>query len=250
MNLIYKKLLLFFCLVFVCLLGSSARTYALPSNGEKSNIIENKIDKTSLTSKYNWQRDLNEDKAYVEKNKIDRCTSSFDENLHYGYIYLGDSRTVGYDYYFDISEKEDTFVVAKSSMGFNWFVNTAEKEIKDIMGANSEIDKWIIISALGINDLGNSSNYIQEYNRLLLNEWETVDLYIMSVNPVEYHDYITNSDIEQFNNLIKEAGFNYIDTYTSLCSMGYGTVDGIHYDMSTYNKIKKILDIAFENIGY
>ena len=70
------------------------------------------------------------------------------------------------------------------------------------------------------------------------------DLYIVSVNPVEYHKYITNDMISSFNKEISMIpNTHYIDTYSCLMNGGFSTVDGLHYTKDTYKKIYNLINM-------
>ena len=91
----------------------------------------------------------------------------------------------------------------------------------------------------GINDLGNLEQYRLDYQRI--KELYDCKLIITSVNPVEYHNTITNDMINDFNEQIKGAGDMYIDTYIELQNQGFSTIDGIHFTNETYQMINAIL---------
>lgn len=151
-----------------------------------------------------------------------------------GYIYVGDSRFVGMNSVCSIDSEDNTFVVAEISQGYSWLVSSAIYEIDSIVSSNKDITKWNIVIGLGVNDLGNISNYLEEYKRLS----DNYTLFVVSVNPIEYHNYITNSNITKFNNELKTLdNIVYIDTYSDLISKGFSTKDGIHYTDSTYENI-------------
>lgn len=247
---IYKGLFAFVLMLSISLIKPTGVS-AFPLEGQK--MTSQQTQKlTSKTSLYLWQNDIDNIKATIEKKNVPtaRCANIesdavVPDNYIYGYIYLGDSRFVGMDSSCGISEKNNTFVVAKTSMGYNWLRETAEDEIKNIMSENPDITKWVIISGLGVNDLGNAKNYISEYERLLSSDWANCDFYFLTVNPVEYHSYITNEDIESFNTSVEDAGFKTIDSYSVLNQIGYSTLDGVHYDNTTYEKISNIIFYIF-----
>ena len=160
--------------------------------------------------------------------------NNIEENT--GYIFLGDSRFVGMDMYMNITN-EKTFLVAKVSMGYDWLVSDAYNQILEIKANNSNISKWKIITNLGVNDIGNLSKYIDFYSTHFSNE----ELEIVSINPIEYNEWITNDSIINFNSKLQlftsENNIKYIDSYNYLIENGYSTVDGIHFNKDTYNKI-------------
>jgi UDP-3-O-[3-hydroxymyristoyl] glucosamine N-acyltransferase len=52
------------------------------------------------------------------------------------YVYIGDSRTVGLNKAVNLSDMDDTFVVAKSGVGYNWFMKTGSEELYEIREDN------------------------------------------------------------------------------------------------------------------
>lgn len=150
-------------------------------------------------------------------------------------IFIGDSRFVGMGDSLEPSANEE--YIAKVGQGYNYL----SKEAYDI--AKRDLDnnyRYKIVIGLGINDLGNIDKYIEFYNNININ----AEVYIVSVNPIAYHNVISNNSIELFNNRIKKEvlGVKYIDTYNYLMKTGYRTTDGLHYTADTYKKIKDYID--------
>lgn len=169
-----------------------------------------------------------------------------------GFIFTGDSRIRRLNLTVDLKSKKDTFVVCKSGMGYKWFVSRGLPQINNIMKSKKSIDKWVIVSGWGVNDLWNRNTYINRYKSLLKNEWKGVDLYLMSVNPVDGAMLSKYGGISSFNSGIRyyvdnsSAGIKYIDTSRVMKSKGFGTVDGLHYTESTnrliYNTVRGVLN--------
>lgn len=169
-----------------------------------------------------------------------------------GFIFTGDSRIRRLNLTVDLKSKKDTFVVCKSGMGYNWFVSQGLPQINNIMKSKKSIDKWVIVSGWGVNDLWNRNTYINRYKSLLKNEWKGVDLYLMSVNPVDGAMLSKYGGISSFNSGIRyyvdnsSAEIKYIDTSRVMKSKGFGTVDGLHYTESTnrliYNTVRGVLN--------
>ena len=167
-----------------------------------------------------------------------------------GYIYLGDSRFVGMNSYIHIDEMENTYVVAKVGKGLSWLRNSAVGKIEEIMGSNADIDNWVILTGLGINDYWNVMKYIDYYDTM-----DDVQLILVSVNPVEKdkcdahgYDYSKLSEgVTSFNAKLMETDYQYIDVYTAMMDEGFSTVDGVHYKEETYqfiyDTIKLYLDM-------
>ncbi len=153
-----------------------------------------------------------------------------------GRIFIGDSRFVGMDNAVHLMDEPDQFLVAKTSQGYNWFVNTALGEINDIRVTYADdFEQWQYIICLGINDLRNIDNYMAKYYELAQDG--TVEIVLVSVNPVSSPSAISNGDVEAFNAKLQDSPFHYIDTYTVLQTEGFYAGDGVHYDDATYERI-------------
>lgn len=153
-------------------------------------------------------------------------------------IYMGDSRIVGM--MSSITNKSITYI-AQSGAGYSWLVDSAIPEL-----ANKIEGKKFIVLAFGVNDLGNAANYLTKYQELK-DTYPNVNIYIMSVNPVDEakeaeNGYtVTNESIENFNETMKNSfGENYIDVYAQIKD-NFETEDGVHYTTETYKKIHEIV---------
>lgn len=162
-------------------------------------------------------------------------TAAEAENL---LIYMGDSRIVGM--MSSITNKSITYI-AQSGAGYSWLVDSAIPEL-----ANKIEGKKFIVLAFGVNDLGNAANYLTKYQELK-DTYPNVNIYIMSVNPVDEskeaeNGYtVTNESIENFNETMKNSfGENYIDVYAQIKD-NFETEDGVHYTTETYKKIHEIV---------
>lgn len=163
-------------------------------------------------------------------------------------VYIGDSRTTGMDEVVNLSEKDDTFVVAKSGMGYNWFMKTGSEELEKIRESN-DYTNWIYVFNLGVNDLKNVDNY-KNLMRWLQHE-STV--YFVSINPTDDSvGGIQCADIEEFNSEIYSVvGIdNYINSYDYLMKVnGFNfdkRQDGMHYDDETYTKLYEFIDMSIK----
>ena len=173
-------------------------------------------------------------------------TTSTQADDYTGTMWIGDSRFVGMDKAVDITSTDRNFLVAKIGQGLPWFKNTALTSVKKIRSKNSALKTWRYVICLGVNDLKDIDNYIEEYKTLTAED-SKIELILVSVNPVKDYPSISNSQIEAFNEKLKDAcdenGWYYIDTYTTLMDQGYKTTDGLHYDNDTYKTIYQgILD--------
>ena len=164
-----------------------------------------------------------------------------DLNRHY--IFVGDSRYVGMKKY---SQSNDTFI-AKNGEGYAFL-------IENLTLIQNSVDKdSVLIIGLGVNDYArNYKNYIQIVSELSISL--QCPVYYMLINPVDeekemqYGYTVYNEQIDKYNKLMQEGFDNsvrIIDTNSYLKSSGYNTVDGLHYDDSTY---KKIYDYIKSNV--
>lgn len=161
-------------------------------------------------------------------------TGSVDAEVNTGYIFLGDSRTVGMDMAVDIGEDDSMFVVAKVGEGYKWMVDKGLPEVCDIIEEHPEYGEWVLITNLGVNDLCNKQKYADAYEQLS----ELFDVYCVSVNPCKGSYSNLNSKIDSFNETISKLDcVTYIDTCSSLRKDGFSSKDGLHYGKSTYRKI-------------
>ena len=140
------------------------------------------------------------------------------------------------------NDKDRQWLIAKVGQGLGWFQDSALSSVQKIRDKNTAISKWRYVIGLGVNDLKNINNYIDEYKDLTESD-DQIELILLSVNPVDDgNSYgISNADIKSFNKKLKEAcdenGWAYIDTYSQLVEDGYSTVDGLHYENATYLKV-------------
>lgn len=163
----------------------------------------------------------------------------YEKSERIGIIYTGDSRIRRLNLTINMKGMKDTWVVCKSGMGYNWFVSEGIPRIDRLMKEKKYIDKWVIVSGWGVNDLWNSGTYINKYTSLMKGRWSKCELWLMSVNPVDGAMKSKYGAIPSFNSRIKayanEAAGNvyYIDTNRVMLSKGFSTIDGLHYTEST-----------------
>ena len=180
---------------------------------------------------------------FYEESTVSRFIENNENNYKTGYIFIGDSRFIGMDDVCNISETDNKFVIAKVSEGYDFLINTALPEAERITQSNNDITNWKYIICLGVNDLYNLDKYINTYNDLS----NTIDLIVISVNPIEYHNNISNEAIEEFNSKLENIeGIQYVDSYSILLNNGFNTTDGIHYTDRTYELIYNIINNAIK----
>ena len=139
--------------------------------------------------------------------------------------------------------------IAEIGMGYSWFKNTAQNEIKSKLDSNANQN---VIINMGTNDLTSSniaSSYVSLY-KSLSNTYKDSNFIILSVTPIEdsknsAYTSINNNLVIDFNKKLKEeldknssnSRLKYCNIYEKLEKNGYSTTDGIHYDNDTYKKI-------------
>lgn len=177
-----------------------------------------------------------------------------------GYIYTGDSRIRRLNLTINMKGMKDNWVVCKSGMGYNWFVREGLPEIDRIMKEKTYIDKWVIISGWGVNDLWNAGTYINKYTSLMKGKWKDCDLKLMSVNPVNGSKKAKYGGIDSFNVKLKryteqsDGRIEYIDTNSVMKKKGFSTIDGLHYSETTnkliYSTVRQFLDEEYTAVNY
>lgn len=152
-------------------------------------------------------------------------------------ILVGDSRFVG----MQASVSGSGIYIAESGQGYDWLISTADAQIKAQLAAAPAAK---VVFNLGVNDTDNVKKYIAYYKQLI-SEYPQASFYILSVNPMEEKKgswYCTNKLIWRFNAAMKKAlPSYYLDSYEELKSVGYETVDGLHYTTGTYQKIYRFI---------
>ena len=146
----------------------------------------------------------------------------------------------------DETTSDGDSVLGVGGDGYNWLKDhTAEIEAK-------LTDGCALVVNMGVNGAPYFHSEIAEWCNKEAKKYKDkgVKVYFMSVNPVndtlmaEYDYIIRNADVISFNNAIKKelVGVTYLDTYSfikdDILGEGNGTVDGLHYYPSVYNKIK------------
>ena len=149
-----------------------------------------------------------------------------------GYLFVGDSRTVGLDEAVDgISS------IAK--------VGAKVTYLQSVLGDVTKTRGKNVIFNFGVNDLGNISKYISVYKSLPKEFIQNNNVIIMSVNPTDGDKYGSwNTDIDKFNKKMKAnlpSGVKYLDTNSTLKKEGFSTRDGVHYKAVTYKRIAQLV---------
>ena len=145
-----------------------------------------------------------------------------------GYIFMGDSRIYLMNEDCSINGVPNFFAVCCPGIGYDWMIETGLPKIRSIQSSHTEIKSWVILSALGINDMENINQYLRTYRSLA----KTTNLWLVSINPTEGRSepQYNNVCINAFNRKLQTlSGVTYINSHDYLVNKGYSTKDGVHY---------------------
>jgi len=173
-------------------------------------------------------------------------------------VFVGDSRTVGMYITLSGSAYSDTVnatsgnetYIGRVAMGYSWFVSAGMPEASAYL-AQGNTDLVIL---MGCNDMGSpvsSASQYASYVNANVESWSANNnrVFFDSVNPVghkgggaetSFSVYSNDGTCAPFNETLKSAlsdKVTWIDSYSYLVSGSYATVDGIHYDSTTYQAI-------------
>ena len=171
------------------------------------------------------------------------------------FILIGDSRTEDMckSSYCNACTSDKYF--AKVSMGYSWFVNTAIPNTNTYLNNNPNTSYNIFI-LLGVNGIGgstsagtsNSNKYFDKVKSLATGNWKNHYIYYVSVNPV-INSSGKRAAINGFNSNMKTKIANsgiknlkYCDTASKLSITSSNSPDGVHYNCTTYRKIRSLLN--------
>jgi len=173
-------------------------------------------------------------------------------------ILIGDSRTVGmYSALGRGSEKGN--LKKYDSYGYFWAADGGDN-VKDMIRTHvpnmeNEVDEnTAIICLMGINGF-KERNIIETYSNYLNEkaaEWKQkgAKTYYVTINPVGANYKYSNSEIEAYNNAMKNALSNdvgYLDTYSYLKGNVTLHSDGLHYQSETSIKIFNLINQLLRN---
>ncbi len=150
-----------------------------------------------------------------------------------GVILVGDSRFVQMQA--NVGENSCTWI-AESGKGYTWFTENAIARVDGCVGKGSKI-----LINLGVNDPGNLNNYLEIVNAKAA-EWtgKGAKVYYASVNPVWENPYVTEEQVEYFNSQMQNGlsgDITWIDSHSYLNTIGYKLVDGLHFNVETYQNL-------------
>ena len=148
-----------------------------------------------------------------------------------GYLFVGDSRTVGLD-----EAVSGVSSIAKVGAGVSYFKSILS-DVTKVRGKN-------VIFNFGVNDRDRYKDYVAIYKSLPKEFIQNNNVIFMSVNPTDGSKYKSwNADIDKFNAYVKKnlpSGMKYLDTNSILKKEGFQTRDGCHYKPVTYKRIAKL----------
>ncbi len=180
-------------------------------------------------------KELSVEREYAAINKlvgtqrVINMSEIIPESTNTKYVFIGDSRFVGM---YDSVQFDDDFIcIAKVGAGYEWFMSVAIPELEEVVSSSVDVDNWVIVFGLGVNDTYNVDKYIDTLKSLS----EGYEVYALSVNPVgSESENVSNKDIQGFNSRVSSEEFNYIDSYSYLQEVGFDSRDGVHYSSDTY----------------
>lgn len=185
-----------------------------------------------------------------KKETSSSSSSSSDQSNNNSMLIIGDSRTEGMCK--SCNACTDAEYIAKGSMGYDWFANTAVSEAnKKIKNKNYNILILMGVNGAGSDGTNEAKKYFDKISKLAKNEWKDQNIIFISVNPVNDNgDTLTYmSGVNSFNKKIKSeiesakiSNFKYCDTASKLTNDDINSgEDGLHYDCTTYKKIYSLL---------
>ena len=148
-----------------------------------------------------------------------------------GYLFVGDSRTVGLD-----EAVSGVSSIAKVGAGVSYFKSILS-DVTKVRGKN-------VIFNFGVNDRDRYKDYVAIYKSLPKEFIQNNNVIFMSVNPTDGSKYKSwNADIDKLNAYVKKnltSGMKYLERNSILKKEGFKTRDGCHYKPVTYKRIAKL----------
>ncbi len=172
-------------------------------------------------------------------------------------ILIGDSRTADMCKGSYCNACSGDKVIAKGSMGYSWFVNTAIPDTNTYLSKNPN-ESYNIFILMGVNGVGSTSTngknlsnkYYNKVEALVKDKWKNQYVYYVSINGVinSKSKYAKNAAINAFNSNMKSKiqnsglkNFKYCDTNSKISVNSSTSSDGVHYNCTTYRKIHSLL---------
>ena len=183
-----------------------------------------------------------------KKNSSSSSSSSNTSKKIKNNLYVGDSRTVGMCDGYKLCEKHP--YIAKGSMGYTWFEDTAIPQINQKIKSKN----YNIIILMGVNGAGKdgtseADKYYSKIASLAKGTWKKQNVIFVSVNPVvDGKSYTYMSGVNSFNKRMKSkinsskiSNLKYCDTISSLKMSEIDSGDGLHYNKKGYQKIYNLI---------
>lgn len=188
----------------------------------------------------------------LKELKNDFVSYQSNGNLSNKIIVVGDSRMSLIKSDKDIIKPINMIFVAKSGMQIEWLENDALSMVRGILKDKNY--NYHVVVNMGVNDLNTdepadviANNYFKLY-RSLAKEYPDIELYLLSVNPIneeKIHEWEdtkrTTNKVKLFNNAIQNnlkntnlENMHYCDSYND---MSFETEDGLHYTQGTNKRI-------------
>lgn len=209
--------------------------------GTKVTTDSNEITTTSKSS----------NRSSSKKSTSSSSRSSNNESNNNSMLIIGDSRTEGMCGEL-CNACTDAEYIAKGSMGYDWFANTAVNEVNNkIKSKNYNIFILMGVNGAGSDGTDSAKKYFDKISKLAKTEWKDQNIIFISVNPVNDNGitYTYMSGVNSFNKKIKDeidsakiSNFKYCDTASKMTNEEINSgKDGLHYDCPTYKKIYSLL---------
>lgn len=168
-----------------------------------------------------------------------------DDNI----IFIGDCRVASMEAQFG-ERPEIMYYIATERANFEWFRDVAIPTAQAIMDKNI-YTKFRVVINLGLFDVENEEAYAELYRSLATDKWAKHKIFVLSLNPIDEEqmdisriysrDVINTAKIKEFNlNISADLGtdienLKYVNTNGSIINNGYQTIDGINYDIATFD---------------
>lgn len=169
-----------------------------------------------------------EEKAASTPANVPNAPNTANTAVQGGIILIGDSRCVQMQ---SAVNGGGCTWICENGKGYKWLNETAIGLADPAVGNGTKV-----VFCLGVNDPGNVRNYAQLVNEKAA-EWlaRGAIVYYVSVNPVWENPYVTQAQVDNFNNTMPGllSGVIWVDTQSWLKENGCRIVDGLHYDDAT-----------------
>ena len=236
--------------------NNELRTVSKPSSNSLKEFadavfsLKDSLLKTAISASKNNKTDKKDNSSTTNSNNTATTIKS-------NTIYVGDSRTVGMCEMYNLCGKNK--YIAKTSMGYDWFVSTAINQINnEIKSKEYNIVILMGVNGVGITESSGSSSAKPYYDKVISlakNEWKKQYIIFVSVNPVNGSNAkkagmsAEQVAVNSFNKAMKKAitsanlsNLKYCDTNSKLKMSEIDSGDGVHYNEKGYNQIYSIIN--------